>query len=271
MSVWTSHEAGLPPLAVGGSDALVRALRRFAFRARMVLALTGGLLAALVVLFLLTPEPPHAPVVNDPGIGAWTRKADVPPRLTIRSAAFAGLPQSSMLWTRTRGAATETEDRLTVGDVEANGPFLLIAAARPAADAGETSLFIASARLAANEGLSVSRFAPAAPQPAAAGPTARFAPMEIARVTLAKVFPSAPARDTCVAWRAPAGARIVLTGLVCPASADAFAEDQFDCLLRDLAALPGADTELRDALAPVIAPAACRRPPPSPGKTVRKG
>lgn len=268
MSVWTSHETGLPPLASGGSDVFVRALSRFAFKARMVLALTGGLIASLVVLLILSPEPPHAPVVNDLGIGAWTRKAEASPRLTIRSAAFAGLPQSAALWTRARGNVTETEDRLIAGDVEANGPFLLVAAARPAADAGDTSLFVASARLAANEGLSVSRFAPAAGQP----PTAwRFAPLETARVTLAKVFPSAPARESCLAWRAPAGSGIVLSGLACPASGEAFSDEQFDCLLRDLAAMPAADAQLRDALAPVAAPMACRRTSLSSGKTARKG
>lgn len=270
MSVWTSHETGLPPLAAGGSDAVLRALSRFAVKARMVLALTGGLVASLVVLLILSPEPPHAPVVNDPGIGAWTRKADAPPRLTVRAAAFAGMPQSSMLWTRARGPVTETEDRLTVGDVESSGAFLLIAAARPAADPNDTSLFIASARLAANEGLTVSRFAPAVGQPAG-GPDLRFAPMETARVTLAKVFPTMPARESCIAWRAPAGQQVVLSGLVCPAPGDTLPDEQFDCLLRDLAALPAADTQLREAFAPVAAPAACRRSPASPGKTTRKG
>lgn len=270
MSVWTSHEAGLPPLAAGGSDALVRALSRFAFKARMVLALTGGLIASLVVLLILSPEPPHAPVVNDPGVGAWTRKADASPRLTVRSATFAGLPQSVALWTRTRGTVAETEDRLMVGDVEANSPFLLVAAARPAADAGDTSLFVASARLAANEGLSVSRFAPAAGQ-AAPATAWRFAPMETARVTLAKVFPTVPPRESCMAWRAPAGAGVVLSGLVCPASGETLSDEQFDCLIRDLAAMPAADAQLREALAPVAAPAACRRSPPPSGKTARKG
>ena len=269
MSVWTSHDAGIPPLAAGGSDVVLRALSRFAFKARMVLALTGGLIASLVVLLILSPHPPHAPVVNDPGIGAWTRKADASPRLTVRSAAFAGLPQSSMLWTRARGPVTKTEDRLIVGDVESNGAFLLVAAARPAAEASETSLFIASARLAANEGLTVSRFAPAAGQPA--GPDLRFAPMETARVTLAKVFPTMPARESCIAWRAPAGQQVVLSGLVCPAPGDAFSDEQFDCLLRDLAALPAADTQLREVFAPVATPAACRRSPASPGKAARKG
>lgn len=270
MSVWTSHETGLPPLAAGGSDAFVRALSRFALKAHMVLALTGGLLAALAVLLFLTPEPPLAPIVNDPGTGVWTRKADAAPRLTIRSAAFAGLPQSAALWTRARGPVTEIEDRLIVGDVEAKGPFLLVAAARPVADAGETSLFVTSARLAANEGLSVSRFAPATGQPGNTGQAVRFAPLETARVTLAKVFPTAPARESCIAWRAPAGAQVVLSGLVCPVSGDAFANEQFDCLLRDLAALPAADAPLREALAPVGLPAACR-PVASPGKTARKG
>lgn len=270
MSVWTSDETGLPPLALGGSEGLVRALSRFAFRARMVLALTGGLLAALVVLLALTPEPPRAPVVNDPGIGAWTRKTDISPRLTIRAAAFAGLPQSSVLWTRARGTVVETEDRLTVGDIEGAGPFLLVAAARPGAGVSDTSLFVASARLAANEGLSVSRFAPAMDRPAGTA-ALRFAPMETARVTLAKVFPTAPARDSCLAWRGPAGPQVVLSGLICPAPGDAFAEDQFDCLLRDLAATPGADTQLREALVPVGAPAACRRMPAVAGKTARKG
>ena len=93
MSVWTAHDSGLPPLAAGWSATLARRFGAFVMRARMVLALTGGLLAALAVLLVFLPEAPHAPVVRDPGIGVWTRKPDVLPRLAIRDPALAGLPR----------------------------------------------------------------------------------------------------------------------------------------------------------------------------------
>ena len=263
MSVWTSFEPGLPPLASGWLDALSRRLRVMAFKARLVLALTGGLLASLIVLLLLLPAPRRVPVIPDPGIGAWTRSPGAASRLAILSPALAGLPRSGALWTRTRDGATETEDRLIVGDMDGPRAFMLAAAA--GSSAADTSLFVASARLAANEGLSVSRFA------AGQGPDqeTRFAPMETARVSLSRVFPSGLTRDSCAAWRAPAGSNVVLIGFACPAAGETLTDSQLDCLLRDLVAQPGADSALREALRPAGTSAACRTP--GPAKTARKG
>ena len=188
MSVWTTQESGLPPLAAGWPETFARRFGAFALRARLVLALTGGLLAALAVLLILLPGRPPAPVVRDPGIGAWVRKPELAPRLAVRDPSLAGLPQSGALWSRPHGDRTDIEDRLTVGDMEGTGRFLLIAAARSAGDASDTSLFVASARLAANAGLAVSRFA--AERPGGASRAGRFAPMETALVSLARVFPS---------------------------------------------------------------------------------
>lgn len=252
MSVWTSFEPGLPPLASGWLDALSRRLGALAFRARMVLALTGGLLASLMVLLLFLPEPRHVPVVPDPGIGAWTRAAGNAPQLALLSPALAGLPRSGALWTRSRDGVTETEDRLIVGDMDGNRAFMLVAVARsPATD---TSLFIASARLAANQGLSVSRFAAGQ----ASDQETRFSPMETARVTLSRVFPSGLSRESCAAWRAPAGSGLVLVGFACPAAGETLSDGQLDCLLRDLVAQPGEDGALREALRPIGPGKACQ-------------
>lgn len=268
MSVWTTQESGLPPLAAGWPETFARRFGAFALRARLVLALTGGLLAALAVLLILLPGRPPAPVVRDPGIGAWVRKPELAPRLAVRDPSLAGLPQSGALWSRPHGDRTDVEDRLTVGDMEGTGRFLLIAAARSAGDASDTSLFVASARLAANEGLAVSRFA--AERPGGASRAGRFAPLETALVSLARVFPSGVSREACLAWRAPAGFDITLSGFVCPQAGQSVSETDLDCLLRDLVALPGADADLREALRTSPPGSACRSAPPAAAKTARR-
>ena len=245
MSVWTSHDdIRHVPLAGDWLDASWRRLARFAISARMPLAMTGGLLAALLVLLIFLPDPtPRPPAVKgDIGAAAWTRQS-VNARLALRSSSLTGLSQASTLWLRQRGEDRETEDRLTVGEIEGASPYLLTVASRPGAAAAETSLFTASARMAANAGLTISRFARTGDH------VGRFGATETARVSLSRVFPSGPSRESCIAWRAGvAGPDLGLGGVVCPAQGQSIDETKVECLLRDLTALPAADGVLRQLL-----------------------
>ena len=270
MSVWIAPEARgapLPPLKAM-QDAAGRAAARLAYRLRLPLALTGGLLAALSVLLALSPAsapPDMAGQDLDASAGVWTRDPDARPLLSAVSPALSDLPRSMGVWTRTLGGMTETEHRLSVGDIDRSEPYVLIIANRQAGARPPRSLFLASARHAADAGLAVGRFTPLSGE--------RSSPLETARISLARAVGFGPVRNECLAWRIEPRGDIGVEGIAC-LPAERPEPDRIACLLRGLAreagsAEPALRRDLLDAAGSVACDAAVTGAKAAPARVAR--
>ena len=243
--------------APSASIAAGQMLTRIMLRARLPLALTIGLLGALIVWAALLPAPRVAPMPGDPDAVpfAWSRGTDRVPRLAWRTPMFAGLSETQARWSRLGPAGDETDDRLTMGDVGATDTFVALFATR-APSRNEASFYLAVVRAAAKLGLVAGKM----PQPV--WHEGRFGATETALTSLSPISRSANAREGCLAWRAagdPDGPSLI--GFVCPSSPQKLDAASLECLL---ASLSSADGTIRRQ----PEPSACRKEPPSPpGRT----
>ena len=217
----------------GAQTDVARVLAGAAYYARLPLALSGGLIAALAVFLTLSPAPARVATTDadlDVGAGVWTRASDARPALSLTSLPFAALPSGAAVWTRTRAGVVEVEDRLTVGDVDGNGPFVLaIVAHRPDGEHVPASLFLASARHAADAGLAVGRFTPLPEESGTRGL------VEVGRIALARAVGFGPVRNDCVAWRTGRkDGSLRVEGVAC-LPGDRPDLERVACLMQDLA------------------------------------
>jgi hypothetical protein len=233
MSVWISPD----PSSWGGL-APVRPARRVAaaalLRLRLPIALSAGLVAGLVVFTLALPTlpTPARSVRTDALSGLWMPRPAAQPVVVFDAFGLAGLPRRYEALARERTDETgqdrhEREDRLTIGSMAGDAPFLRIILAR-SPDAGQPagSFYIDSARRAADAGLAVDRFR------AAGDFMTRFGAVETASVALSQ---GDTKRPDCLALRfGAADAALDFMALACPSAGRRFEEAQVACLFRTL-------------------------------------
>ena len=222
--------------ASAASIALRQIVARAMLRIRLPLALTIGLLGALVVWVALLPTPRAAPAAGDPDAipFAWTRGTDRVPRLAWRTPMFAGLSETQARWSRLGPAGDEIDDRLTMGDVGSTEAFAALFATRAPARS-DASFYLAVVRAAAKLGLVAGKM----PQPA--WHEGRFGATETTATSLSSISRNASPREGCLAWRAagdPDGPSLI--GFVCPPSSQKVDAASLECLLANLSSADGA-------------------------------
>lgn len=261
-------------LARVGARLAAFALRKARPR-RLEVALFAGLAAALAfACLLLAADPPAAPKsVAPPPPPVWIDVQKPLPMFDVVAPEFARTSHAYALRRHSTGGGRE--DILTFGDIAGDGPYLRLAIHQVGEEgARDQTLFVETARRAAEAGLALDGLGVAAALPT------RFGTAEWAEARLS-VPADGVSRTNCAAFRFAADKpQLRALGLVCGAGDAVLTKSQLSCLVGrlDLTAAAGdvalqeffARSELaRDAACPP-ARAQAERAPKSGGRAKRR-
>lgn len=205
-------------------------LHALARRWALEISLFGGLclmLAAAYAVFAVMPEAPERPQAAPPPVAAWIDVSRPLPMFSFVGPEFSR--QTSTYAMRRHSTGGGREDAITLGQVSENGPYMRLIVHQVGAEgAPAQTLFLETARRAAEAGLALDSIGAPAILPT------RFGPVEFAEAKIAAAG-AGKAREGCAVFRFSADQPALrVAGLACGPGGVAFPRRQMSCLIGGL-------------------------------------